>query len=205
MTRGVNAVVEDQAQAEQNRPAHLYELHLDNGEIQRFAGNVMQDVSFQGFIWTAAAVSKSESETSMDSKIDEVTLTIQNVTREFSGYVANGGRVNGYKVRILKVFLDALDDPSNYTLEFEGEIDGATINAEAASLRIRRYQSSLNMMVPRRKYEALCPWPFKGVSCRYQGPGTACDRTVTRCVSLANEANFGGFLGVPTDGPGESV
>lgn len=48
------------------------------------------------------------------------------------------------------------------------------------------------------KHTALCRWKkFKGIECKYAGTETVCDRTYTRCTTLINTDNFGGFRWLP--------
>jgi len=115
--------------------------------------------------------------------------------------LASGNTFNGLEVTIYKVFNDALGDPANYVLEFFGQIDGWTYEeAEDASwltVRVRRNQGTFGKIIPRRRYKVMCPWIFKGTECGYAGAETLCDRTITRCLALGNEDNFGGFPWVP--------
>lgn len=201
MAEGINPTLDGKAQAEENLPVYLYEITLA-GTVWHLAANVTNDIEFGGETWQAASISKGDTESSIDPTIEEVPIEIQNITREFSAYVANNPQqVNGQRVRILKTFMDLLDDPASVMVEFEGEIDGMSVNAEAASFTVRRYQSALSLTLPRRKYEALCQYEFKGAGCGYTGTATSCDHTMARCKGLANRPNFGGFLGVPKEDP----
>jgi phage-related protein len=47
-----------------------------------------------------------------------------------------------------------------------------------------------------RKSHAGCPWPFKGTECGYSGSGS-CNQTYEQCVTLGNQANFGGERWLP--------
>lgn len=197
MPKGLNEVMVEQSEREQNRPIELYEVEVDDGVILRYAANNTNDIVFNGYIYQAASISRTDVETNMESKLEEVSITVPNVNREFSAYIANGGRINGYTCRVLTVMRDALDDPRNYAITFQGEIDGATINGKTSSFRVRSYNGSFNIKVPRRKYSPFCELDFKSEWCGYTGPEVLCDRTCTRCEELGNLDNYGGFLAVP--------
>ncbi|NLW48192.1 MAG: DUF2163 domain-containing protein [Firmicutes bacterium] len=197
MPKGLNEVMVEQSEKEQNRPIELYEVEVDDGLILRYAANNTNDITFNGFVYEAASISRTDVEANMESKLEEVSITLPNVNREFSAYVANGGKINGYTCRVLTVMRDALDDPLNYAITFQGELDGAIINGKTFSFRVRSYNNSFNIKVPRRKYSPFCELDFKSEWCGYAGAETICDRTLSRCETLGNSANYGGFLGVP--------
>ncbi len=197
MSKGLNETMVEQSEKEQNRPIELYEVEVDDGVILRYAANNTNDIVFNGYTYQAASISRTDVEANMESKLEEVSITLPNVNREFSAYVANGGKINGYTCRVLTVMRDALDDPRNYSITFQGELDGAVINGKTFSFRVRSYNGSFNIKVPRRKYSPFCELDFKGEWCGYAGAETVCDRTLSRCQALGNSDNFGGFLGVP--------
>ncbi len=197
MSKGLNEVMVEQSEQEQNRPIELYEVEVDDGVVLRYAANNTNDIVFNGLVYQAASISRTDVEANMESKLEEVSITLPNVNREFSAYVANGGRINGYTCRVLTVMRDALDDPLNYAITFQGELDGAIINGKTFNFRVRSYNGSFNIKVPRRKYSPFCELDFKGEWCKYAGDETLCDRTLTRCTELNNSENYGGFLGVP--------
>jgi phage-related protein len=196
MSKDLPQPVVEQSEKEENRAIELYEVETDNGYI-RHAANNTEDIVFNGYTYVAAAISRTEVETNMESEVEETNVTIQNVTREFSSYVANGGKINGYFCRILTVFRDALDDPLNYSVTFEGEIDGGSLDSKSFSFRVRAYNGTYGIKVPRRKCGPNCEYDFKSEWCGYAGAEMVCDRSFERCKALGNSENFGGFLGVP--------
>jgi phage-related protein len=204
MSKELTPAMVEQSEREQNRPIELYEIEVDGGVTLRYAANNTNDIVFNGHVYKAASVNRTEVEANMESKLEEVSISVPNVDRQFSAYVANGGTINGYTCRVLTVMRDALDDPLNYGVSFQGEIDGAIINSKTFSFRVRSYNGSFNIKVPRRKYSPFCELDFKGEWCGYAGTEALCDRTLPRCIELGNEANYGGFLGVPRiKNPGE--
>lgn len=204
MSKDLPVEVIEQAEQEENRPLELYEIETDGGVVLRYARDNTNDIVFNGFIYKKASINRTDIEMNMKSRIEECSVTVPNVDREFSAYIANGGEINGYTCRILKVFRDALDDPLNYAIVFCGEIDGAIINTEAFSFKVRAYQGSFAIKVPRRRYSPFCELDFKGEWCGYAGAEVLCDRTVSRCEQLGNLNNYNGFLGVPRiKNPGE--
>ena len=197
MSKDLTPEMIEQSEQEENRPIDLYEIEVDNNVILRYAANNTGDIIFNGYTYIAAAVSRTEVQTNSDATIEELSVTVQNVTREFSAYVANGGKINGYMCRILTVFRDVLDDPLNYAITFEGEMDGGTLDKKSFAFKVRAYQGTYGIKVPRRTYDPLCQYAFKQQDCGYLGTEIICDRSYTRCSQLGNQENYGGFLGVP--------
>jgi phage-related protein len=197
MSKGANEVVIAQSELEENRPIYLYEITVDGGLTLRYAGNNTDDIIFNGYTYTAAAIGKSDTETNIDSQVDQVSITVQNISREFSSYLANDGKINGYTCRILTVMRDALDDPLNYVVDFQGEIDGGTLDGQSFSFKLRRHRGTFDIICPRRRYDPSCQYQFKSEWCGYAGSETLCDRSLSRCQALSNSLNFGGFPGVP--------
>jgi hypothetical protein len=75
---------------------------------------------------------------------------------------------------------------------FVGNIDSWTSEDGQLSIKLKSEFSQWNQITLRIQ-SSSCPWKvFKGTECQYAGSETWCDRTYTRCVALANTANFGG-------------
>jgi hypothetical protein len=82
---------------------------------------------------------------------------------------------------------------------FIGDIDAWDLDEErlkltAVSVMNAWSQETLNLHSP------SCRWKeFKNAAtCKYAGAETWCDRTYTRCSSLGNTANYGGFRWLPS-------
>lgn len=89
---------------------------------------------------------------------------MDNVTREMSAYMAHN-EFRGRRLKIIKVFLDHLDDFVNHVIVFDGVMDSPSANQSAMSVAVTSRMDTLNVNVPRRHYQRLCGWKFGGVEC----------------------------------------
>jgi hypothetical protein len=74
------------------------------------------------------------------------------------------------------------------------DLDEERLKLTAVSVMNAWSQETLNL------HSASCRWKaFKNVAtCKYAGAETWCDRTYTRCETLGNTANYGGFRWLPS-------
>lgn len=101
----------------------------------------------------------------IDSKIDNVEISIENVDRTFSQYFLDID-LRGKRIIIRTVFADYLNnasdpDGSNYFVLFDGVIDTPTLNQSRFSASARNnFFQSLSFVVPRRTYQGVCNYRF---------------------------------------------
>ncbi|MFW6145691.1 MAG: phage BR0599 family protein, partial [bacterium] len=94
-----------------------------------------------------------------ESKVDQCEVTIDNVTREMSAYIAQTEFV-GRRLVIWKVFLEDLSDPENYVAIFDGYMDAPQINQYQMKVSVVSKLDTLGKRLPARSFEAKCPWQF---------------------------------------------
>jgi phage-related protein len=135
--------------------------------------------------YTAAALSRSTIETNIDTKVDQCEVSIDNVTREMSAYIANTEFV-GRRMKIIKVFLDAdrnvqnlaivgraawsqlvesvegagLEYPENAIPIFDGIMDAPRINQYQMTVTVVSKLDTLDRKLPARTFQVQCPWQF---------------------------------------------
>ncbi len=133
---------------------------------------------------------------SSNMSVDSVAMTIDNTNRVFSGILLNEDVRN--KPAIVKVGVRLTDGSEIVEDLFTGivaswDIEGdSKVKIEIANEFILWNKKTL------RKHSASCPWSFKGSDCKYAGTAiTMCDKTYDTCLTLGNEANFGGFRFIP--------
>ena len=133
---------------------------------------------------------------SSNMSVDSVAMTIDNTNRVFSGILLNEDVRN--KPAIVKVGVRLTDGSEIVEDLFTGivaswDIEGdSKVKVEIANEFILWNKKTL------RKHSASCPWSFKGSDCKYAGTAiTMCDKTYDTCLTLGNEANFGGFRFIP--------
>lgn len=150
-----------------NRPIELYQVYLD--EVTLFFAAHDQNVEFfdeQGtpVTYYALGLSRTAIRTNVETKVDECTVSLDNVTREMSAYIAHTD-FNGRRCRIIKVFLDLLDDPAHAVTVFDGIMDAPTLTERAMTITVRSRLDTLGVQTPRRRYRKLCNWKFGSPEC----------------------------------------
>lgn len=165
MSRSLTAAVTTEVAKDQNRPIDLYKLYLVSGNIFFAATN--EDVSFfdpdtAGVqVYTAAAISRSSIRINANAQIDDVAVQVQNADRTFTSEV-NNLEIRGVRIRIFKVFLDALAAATDRIDIFDGEIDSPTVTPTLLSVSLvpRMNVQSLLRQGPGRRWQAQCNWKF---------------------------------------------
>lgn len=165
--RNLNLVMISELQKPENSPIELYQVFLEDATyyLAGYDTDVMFfDENAHPQVYEAVGISRTPIRTNIDNRIDECSITLNNVTNRGSQLLASTDLI-GQHVRILKVFQGLLDDPANYILVFEGVTDEPTISKEVLQLKIRSRLDSLTTLVPRRKYSRLCSWKFGSSEC----------------------------------------
>lgn len=159
-------IVAEKDKAE-NRPIELYQVYLP--EVTLFLAAHDEPVPFfdeQGspVTYLPIGVSRTPIKTNVETRVDECTVSLDNVNREMSAYVAHTD-LNGRRCRILKVFLGLLDDPDHAVTVFDGLMDAPTLNEHAMQVTVRSRLDTLTLATPRRRYRKLCNWKFGSPEC----------------------------------------
>lgn len=165
--KGLNPNLKLETQKTENRPVELYQLFLDSGTYYYAAHD--EDVQFfdeqnQPRIYEALGITRSPIRTNIDNRVDECTISLNNVSRQGTQLVANTDLVNK-RARIIKVFLDLLYNPADHILIFDGQTDEPVVTQDALRLTIKSRLDILNIQTPRRRYTRLCSWRFGGDEC----------------------------------------
>jgi phage-related protein len=181
-----------------NRPVELYQIYLDEQTL--YLAMYPQDIEFfdengDPQTYTAAALSRTTIETNTDTKVDQCEVTIDNVTREMSAYIAATEFV-GRRIKIMKVFLDAdrnvqsisilgrtawtqlvdskegsgLDFPENAVPIFDGIMDAPRINQYQMTVTVVSKLDTLDRKLPARTFQVQCPWQFGSEECGFAVP-----------------------------------
>ena len=123
MTRTLSGNVTAEKAKDSNRPIELYQVYLDEGPLYLAAHT--EDIEFfdeDGLPTTyyAIGISRSPVKTNMDTKVDEVSVQLDNVNRLMSAYIAHTEFV-GRRLKVIKVFrrqgFELVDPLSTGTLE----------------------------------------------------------------------------------------
>lgn len=188
MPRTLSPDVIAQKDKEYNRPVELYQIFLDQETL--YLAMYPENIEFfdergNPQTYYAAALSRTTIETNTDTKVDQCEVTIDNVTREMSAYIAHTEFV-GRRMRILKVFLDAdrnvqnlailgrtvwsqlvesvegagLEYPENAIPIFDGIMDAPRINQYQMTVTVVSKLDTLDRELPARTFQVQCPWAF---------------------------------------------
>lgn len=165
--RDLSPDVATEAAKAENRPIELYQVYLD-GVTLFFAAH---DENIEFFdeaeapvTYHALGLSRTPIKTNVETKVDECTVSLDNVNREMSAYIAHT-EFNGRRMKIIKVFLDLLDDPDHAVTVFDGLMDAPVISESAMQVTVRSRLDTLGVVTPRRRYRKLCNWKFGSPEC----------------------------------------
>lgn len=167
MARTLSANVTAEKNKQENRPIELYAIYLDPATL--FFAAHPEDIQYydesgQPVTYYSLGLSRSPVKTNMDTKVDEVTVQLDNANREMSAYIANTEFV-GRRLKIIKVFLDHLTDPTDHVVIFDGIMDEPVITETAMKVTVVSKLDILGLGVPRRRYQRLCNWKFGSAEC----------------------------------------
>lgn len=159
----------------QSQPIQIWDVHLGSttsvDQNTLFFAVTNKNIRFYSFvdgtpkIYQGLGITRSPISRHMDSKIDNVEISLENVDRTFSQYFLDID-LRGKRVIIRTVFADYLSlasdaDGNNYVTLFDGVIDAPTLNQSRFSASARNnFFSSLAFSVPRRTYQGLCNYRF---------------------------------------------
>lgn len=163
-----------------------------------------QDVYFDGKYWTAKGLAFSDLSYSIDGQTATTTVTFPNVDKAISTLFL-GEELRNKTFMIYRVLLNNSLVPIGVAVEadlsivIDGLVDSIPSGHQTqAQVGLVSYNITGDVQIPRRQIEDKCPWiaigGFKGATyCKYAGVETWCDGSKSRCDTLANSVNFGGF------------
>lgn len=157
------------------------------------------------------AMKQSAIEQDGEGNMPQLTLSISNALRMLAPYLETPGDERGMLGRIAYGYLVDAAAPT-VTLLWEFEIQSATLNGEAVTLRLEQ-RNLYQIKKPQDRYSASrCRFKFGGAECGYVINGAAafteCDKSHPDCVARGADMAarnlpalqpgvFGGFLGIP--------
>lgn len=158
-----------------SKPVEIWDVHL--GSQTAVDANTLffvvtnQNLRFFSFVdnaprtYIGLGIQRSPVSRHMDSKIDTVEISLENVDRTFSQYFLDID-LRGKRVVIRKIFADYIakasdPDGDNFIVMFDGVIDAPSMNQQHFQAQARNnYFNSLSFNVPRRTYQGLCQYKF---------------------------------------------
>jgi len=142
--------------------AELFDFLLDTQTL-RFT-SYTKDVNFFDLngtpaIYTAIPLTRDGAQTNLDMRVDAIQVTVDNVTKAMSSYIANN-EFRGRRLVIRRVFINLLSDGTYYQPIFDGVMDKPLIGNTRAQIEAVSRLGFLQRMGPRRMYQLRCNWRF---------------------------------------------
>lgn len=125
-----------------------------------------EDIYFDGNLYISFPVDIGASKASTDSRIDNITLEISNVTEAFSSAIFNGYNFLGKRIEIIEiVYPESLTDNTQYHYKFVAEIDSPTLD-DAKGLFKVTCTAGIPQITPGRTTALPCSsWFADGETC----------------------------------------
>ena len=179
-----------------NEPIYLYEIVEYDGTNNLYFAKWNENITFDGQEYVALPISHNDIGENSQNEVDEVQISIANVSRFIQFYLEQYDLRN-IKVIITVVWLETLDNP-DAKISWTYYIDNYRANEQRADFVLRPKMEALSVSLPFRTYSRnYCQWKFKGVECAYAGGEGECNKTRQRCKELDNYNRFGGFPAIP--------
>ena len=158
-----------------SQPIEIWDVHL--GSTTSVDSNTLffvvtnKNIRYFSFVdgsprvYIGLGINRSPIARHIDSKIDSVDISLENVDRTFSQFF-NDLDIRGKRIVIRKIFADYIASPTdpdgdNYIVMFDGIIDTPTLNQSRFQAQLRNnFFNSLAFNVPRRTYQGMCNWKF---------------------------------------------
>lgn len=184
----------------------LITINLDSGPFRVLANDSSASIIINSNTYYARMVQASGIETSLDGTTDNMTISVSDIAQEFAALVADNGDVlTNRECKVEEIIFDGdsstiLDNP---VLIFDGRINKIQLTAKAFVFTVERILNNYSSLSPNMIFDVNCQWRFKDNRCTYSGVETKCDKTLTRCKTLNNITNFGGYPSVIIPTPTE--
>lgn len=193
--RTIDAAILAQLQAKTLRPFVLLDFDLD-GTNYRYTDCDVPIVST--YRYSPRSIKMEAVKYSLGKVVDSVKLEVSNLDSALTDAFVDGTPQGGEVLIKLILLNDSYTAVASPQIFFQGNIDGWSLDEEKLTVTIASEFVRWNQRTL-EKHSASCRWKqFKGTECAYAGAETWCDRSYTRCVTLGNSANFGGFRWLPS-------
>ena len=129
-------------------------------------------------------------------RLDPITLTASNVTRELQAFLEYYNYLSGRTVRIIQIKSDA----PGLSISETYSIISAVANQSTVTFTMGARFLVAGANIGRRLNRDMCAWVYKSADCGYAGIITTCDKTLADpngCRAHNNAARFGGAPGIP--------
>ena len=183
-----------QLESEGYRPHHLVAFNFSTP--LRYT-NCDVPLVYGGNLFDPRPFNVPEISYSIGSSVDKISLEIDMADRNaalLSEFV--GGTPGDTTTHLYLQVLDADMQEISTIVLFQGKIDSYEYNQPVLRISVTSFHALWN----KRSMEIstpTCRRNFKQPDCGYAGVETWCDRSWSRCISLANTVRFNGFRFLP--------
>ena len=184
----------------------LITINLDSGPFRILANDSIANIVINSNTYYARMFQTSGIETSLDGTTDSMSISVSDIAQEFAGLVANNGDVlTNRECKVEEVIFDGDTTTiiGNPVILFDGKINKIQLTAKTFVFTVERILNNYSSLSPNMIFDVNCQWKFKDSRCTYSGGETKCDKTLTRCQTLSNVLNFGGYPSVVVPTPTE--
>ena len=177
----------------------LLEVEIPSSDVLYLA-NYNANVTFlgneyQAFLFTMGEITSSKGEVpQFEIKIDNTSRGINSLMIDYDIYLKQNG-IEGNKIFANIIVVNTVD-LSDYVLKERFELVSWDIDNHFASFKLGAENPFMRNYPLRQIYSDFCQFKFKGSACSYSGSATSCDKTLTTCRNLGNQARYGGFYGI---------
>lgn len=158
-----------------------------------------ENIQWRGQLWQAFPFTLSDRKTDNKGTLSNITIDVDNTTRDLEYYLNQGGGGAGSKV-ILRCVRS--DDLTATEADFEEyfSVKSTTITEDKVSFALGNAYSTKSRRPWRRYLKNTCPFKYKGVRCGATSSMASCNHTLADCRARGNSKRFGAFPGIPQGG-----
>lgn len=158
-----------------------------------------ESVSWRGHIWEAFPFTISDTKTDNKGSLSNVTIEVDNTTREIEYYLNNANGGTGSDIVLYVVRFDGLEG-AEADLEEHFSVKATNVNDAKVIFTLGNSYNTRQRRPWRRYMKNSCPFKYKGVECGCNSELATCNHTLSACRERGNSTRFGGFPGIPQGG-----
>lgn len=177
----------------------LLEIKLPNDPDPICLVQNNENIIWGGKTWLAYGFSLGEAKEDNQGSIPEITVNVDNTSRDIEYYIQSGGGGTGAKVTIRIVLSTALDN-AEPELEEYYSVTNTMVTEQYIQFKLGNAYPSRIRRPFGRYMKNTCPFKYKGIECGCTSDLASCNHTLSDCRERNNSKRFGGFPGIPQGG-----
>jgi hypothetical protein len=196
--RDIDSSITAELSASQLSPFHLLDFTIGDTtyrytdfQVDLLIDSLAPNDMYESHSWEFGGANYS-----VGTIVDDSSIKLLNINQQFTSLFIEQD-IQGSECNIWGGVMDIDGVIIGVYKIFSGEIDEWTVDEEELNFTVisELYQWT---QTTTKKHSSSCRWrKFKGLECQYSGADIECDRSYSRCSSLANTDNFGGFRWLP--------